>query len=430
MNYNHNRHNDFVFGDVTYEYNVRAASCLQRINKPPVYGVDRIKGLTPAAKYVSNSLDRYKVVEPHMFAYNPMRINIGSIAYCKTNQKTGLVSPDYVVFGCNPKHLDSNYLYYYIKGPLWQKWTDAAGVGSVRVRIYYRELAKMPISLPPLKEQKAIASILGALDDKIELNRRMNETLEAMARALFQSWFVDFDPVRAKSQGRHPAGMDAATATHFPGTFQDSPLGLIPAGWRVCHIRDCCTNILNGGTPSRKESRFWDNGNIPWLTSGEVRQPIIIIPDSYITEEGLAASSAKWVSPLSTVVALYGATAGQISLISSRLTTNQAICAMVPKKKYEYFNYLCMRDSSNDLQNKAVGSAQQNISKGIVEETQVVVPTMLLLEIFSTLVRPLFDRWIANLTQSRTLATLRDTLLPKLLSGELSVSKAKALAEV
>ena len=323
------------------------------------------------------------------------------------------------------------------------------------------DLAKMEVEAPPLAEQKAIAAVLGALDDKIELNRRMNATLEAMARALFQSWFIDFDPVRrnldraqnqpsprpsptgrgrsaaegegaagldidpvrAKLDGRPPAALDPATAALFPEHLEDSPLGHIPLGWKIGKIQDCCVQIQNGGTPRRNEPRFWHGGNIPWLASGEVRQSIITTTEGFITEDGLAESSAKWVPAHSTVVALYGATAGQVSFTSSRITTNQAVCALVPKEDFAYFNYLTMRVATAELENKAVGSAQQNISKGIVEETQVVLPPAALIEQFAKVADPLFEQWISNLHQSRTLATLRDTLLPKLLSGELEVNR-------
>ena len=321
-----------------------------------------------------------------------------------------------------PDVLDNTFLKFLLQSNPVQEELRSRGTGTTVVGIRQSELRKVSLNLPPLAEQKAIASILGALDDKIELNRRMNSTLEGMARALFQSWFVDFDPVRAKLDGRKPEGMDKATAALFPDAFQESEAGQIPKGWTIGKIHDCCVQIQNGGTPRRNEPRFWDGGNIPWLASGEVRQSIITATEGFITEDGLAESSAKWVPAFSTVVALYGATAGQVSFISSRLTTNQAVCALIPKKDFAFFNYLTMRCATNEMENKAVGSAQQNISKGIVEETQVVLPPITLVERFAELANPLFDRWISNLHQSRTLATLRDTLLPKLLSGELSVA--------
>jgi len=320
---------------------------------------------------------------------------------------------------------DPHFASYLLRTVDFQSCSDKSSVPGVN----RNDLHRIPVLLPPLAEQKAIAAVLGALDDKIELNRRMNATLEAMARALFQSWFVDFDPVRAKLDGRPPAALDPATAALFPDSFQDSTLGHIPKGWEVGKIQDCCVQIQNGGTPRRNESRFWDGGNIPWLASGEVRQSIITTTESFITEVGLAESSAKWVPPFSTVVALYGATAGQVSFTSSRLTTNQAVCALVPKKGFAFFNYLTMRGATAGLENKAVGSAQQNISKGIVEETQVVLPPTTLVEQFGEVANPLFEHWISNLHQSRTLATLRDTLLPKLLSGELSMAGLESKLE-
>ena len=302
-------------------------------------------------------------------------------------------------------------------------------VGATMPSINTKILSDIPVYFPPLPIQRRIASILGSLDDKIELNRRMNATLEAMAMALFQSWFVDFDPVRAKLEGRPPAALDPATTALFPDSFEESSLGHIPKGWEVGKIQDCCVQIQNGGTPRRNEPRFWDGGNIPWLASGEVRQSIITATESFITEEGLAESSAKWVPVFSTVVALYGATAGQVSFTACRLTTNQAVCALIPTTGFAFFNYLTMRGATAEMENKAVGSAQQNISKGIVEETLVVLPPTALVERFAEVASPLFERWISNLHQSRTLATLRDALLPKLLSGELSVAELKNLTQ-
>ncbi len=328
---------------------------------------------------------------------------------------------DLVIVRCG-KELNNRFLAYYVN-TVASDHVAAHLVGAVQQHFNVGSARTLRLNLPPLGEQKSIAAVLGALDDKIELNRQMNATLGAMARALFQSWFVDFDPVRAKLDALPPAGLDKATVALFPDHLEDSPLGHIPRGWTVGNIKDCCTHIQNGGTPRRNEPRFWDNGDIPWLTSGEVRQPIVTAPENFTTEAGLAESSAKWVPPLSTVIALYGATAGQVSLVSSRLTTNQAVCALVPKKHFAFFNYLWMRAATGELENKAVGSAQQNISKGIVEETQVVLAPSAVVEKFAESVSPLFDRWISNLHQSRTLATLRDTLLPKLLSGDLRVAE-------
>ena len=325
--------------------------------------------------------------------------------------------------------IDGSFLTYWLLAhkPALLGNVDSAGHGTGRLNT--DTLKAMIVSVPPLAEQKAIAAVLGALDDKIELNRRMNATLEALARALFQSWFVDFDPVRAKLDGRPPAPLAPATAALFPEHLEDSPLGHIPVGWRLSKITDCCERIHSGGTPRRDEPKYWNDATIPWLTSGEVRQPMITATENFISELGLKDSSAKWVPANSTVVALYGATAGQVSFLGSTATTNQAICSLIPKPQFAYFNYFTMRGATAEMENKAVGSAQQNISKGIIEETSVVLPSAEFLARFNLAVGPLFENWISNISESRTLATLRDTLLPKLLSGELSVPTAETIFE-
>ena len=161
-------------GELTFECSERAGKLA---NNLMVYGVDRQKGLTSEPRYTSEKLDRYKVIKPGMFAYNPMRLNIGSIGYCSNNHTEGLVSPDYIVFGCEEGVLDPDFLNYVIKGSKWVQWTSSAGVGSVRHRIYYKELATMPLTVPPYNQQIEIVKLLYILDNKITLNRQINQTL-------------------------------------------------------------------------------------------------------------------------------------------------------------------------------------------------------------------------------------------------------------
>lgn len=303
------------------------------------------------------------------------------------------------------------------------------GTGTVFTNLKTEILKNHEVTIPSLEQQEAIAHILGALDDKIELNRRMNETFEAIAGAIFKSWFVDFDPVRAKMEDHQPAGMDAETAELFSDSFTNSELGTIPDGWKVKEICECCSKIQNGGTPRRSDSECWNPGTIPWLTSGEVRQTLITKTESMISELGLKRSSAKWLPKDSTVVALYGATAGQVALISSEMTTNQAVCGLIPKASFRYFNYMSLNRSVGTLANLARGSAQQNISKGIVETTKVIMPGTDILEAFDRLMSPIFENWVANLEESSTLAALRDALLPKLISGEIRVRDAERFVE-
>jgi type I restriction enzyme, S subunit len=355
----------------------------------------------------------------------------------------------------NKGEAEGKWLYYYLRSPQAQHLIREQSRGTTQAYIPLGALRDLPVPVPDSPDElRAIAHILGTLDDKIEVNRRMNETLEGMARALFKSWFVDFDPVldnalaagnpipeefrdraaqradaatSAASQGR-PFGLPKPLAAQFPNAFHDSDLGPIPEGWEVGKIELCCERIQNGGTPKRTHPEFWAPPTISWLTSGELRQSIIVATENAISELGLKSSSAKWLPEGATVIALYGATAGQVALLAKRLTTNQAICGLVPRRNFRHFVYLAMSGLSSEMARQARGSAQQNISKQIVQNMVLAIPAEEAVAHFHEAVAPLFGRWIANLKNNESLAALRDTLLPKLLSGELRVADAERIA--
>jgi type I restriction enzyme S subunit len=281
----------------------------------------------------------------------------------------------------------------------WEQIGKFLNVGAVFDSLKCADIPNFRLPIPPFAEQQAIAGVLGALDDKIELNRRMNETLETLARSFFKSHFVD------------------AVATK------------LPKGWRAGKLRDCCERVENGGTPKRDEPSYWTPATVPWLTSGEVRQAIVTKTDNFISEEGLENSSAKLWPPATTVVALYGATAGQVCFLGDTMCSNQACCGLIPKKDLRYYVYLHASSSVAAFEQQTRGSAQQNLSQQIVADFPTVIPDDDTLAEFDQIVHPLFSRWIDNLKESRTLAELRDALLPKLLSGELRVPAAANIKE-
>lgn len=206
----------------------------------------------------------------------------------------------------------------------------------------------------------------------------------------------------------------------FPSSFTYSEtLGKwIPEGWEVKKISSSCARVTNGGTPSRKREDYW-GGIIPWLASGEVRQSLILDTKERITESGLIGSSAKLVPAKSTVIAMYGATAGQVGFTAIETTTNQAICSLIPSLGFTYFNHFAMLINVKLLENSARGSAQQNISKGIIEELQVLYPKSGVRKEFEKYVESTFDKRVSNEKQTQSLTQLRDTILPKLISGKL-----------
>jgi len=300
---------------------------------------------------------------------------------------------------------------------------------TVQTTLNLRDISELKIPMPSEKERNAITAVLGALDDKIELNRRMNTTLEAMARALFKSWFVDFDPVRAKMEGKQPFGMDAATAALFPSRLVPSPLGDIPEGWNIGTIRDFCKRVESGGTPSRNQTAYWDKGTIPWLTSGEVRQKIVLDTKEKITQSGLDGSNAKIWPSLTTVVAMYGATAGQVTLLGKQMSANQACCALIPKDSTASFVFLKTSQSVSEYEGQATGSAQQNLNQSIVANLPSVVPQSKVLEIFETMISPYIRSMIQNTNEIEYIEKIRDYLLPKLISGDIRIPDAEKFLE-
>ena len=286
-------------------------------------------------------------------------------------------------------------------------------------------ISALPIQSLDQESAQVIASIVEPLDDRITLLRETNATLEAIAQALFKSWFVDFDPVHAKTQGTKPEGMDEQTAALFPDSFEESELGMVPAGWEVGTLENCCLRVESGGTPKRTTSEYW-NGEISWLTSGEVRQPIVFETKETITELGIKESSAKIWETGTTVVAMYGATAGEVCLLAQPSTANQACCGLIPRKDFRTFLFFCVRRESQNLASKSSGSAQQNLNKGLVAGHQVLIPSEQVVTTYEKITGTLLNSWISNEKKAKTLANLRDTLLPRLISGQLRLPDVEA----
>ncbi len=279
--------------------------------------------------------------------------------------------------------------------------------------------------MPPLPEQRAIAHILGTLDDKIELNRRMNETLEAMARALFKSWFVDFDPVRAKMEGRWRRGeslpgLPAHLYDLFPDRLVDSELGEIPEGWEVKPIGDLA-EVVGGSTPKTERPEYWEGGAHNWATPKDlsgISIPVLLDTDRKITDAGLAQISSGLL-PKGTVLLSSRAPIGYLAIAETPVAINQGFIAM--KARPGISNLFLLRWASaahDEIVSHANGSTFLEISKTSFRPIRTVVPSTPVMEAFDRMSRPLFRKVVENERASRTLAAIRDALLPKLISRE------------
>ena len=337
---------------------------------------------------------------------------------------------DLVIVRCGTQ-LDNRFLAYYVNTVACNH-IAAHLVGAVQQHFNVGSARTLRLNLPPLREQKASASVLGALDDLIEVNRETNETLEEMARALFKSWFVDFDPVRAKLEGRPPAGMDAATAALFPDHFQDSELGQIPKGWEVKPLSKNI-ELLSGGTPKTSEPSYWD-GEIPWYSVRDAPSDTdvwVVDTDRKITPLGVSDSAASILPEKTTINSARG-TVGKLALIGRPMAMNQSCYGVRGAAGYrEFFTFYALKEGVEEFQQNAHGSVFDTITRETFSTLNVASPPITVADAFEALVEPLMETILANVHESRDLAALRDTLLPKLLSGEVSVERVeKRLAEI
>jgi type I restriction enzyme, S subunit len=298
-------------------------------------------------------------------------------------------------------------------------------VGAVQQHFNVESARKMPLRLPPLEEQAAIANKLRAFDDKIELNRKMNDTIERMAHAIFKSWFIDFDPVHAKAEGRKPLGMDAATAALFPDSLEPSELGEVPKGWRIGAVLDV-SKLISGGTPKTSESTYWD-GEILWASAKDVSQagaPFIITTERRITSLGLNNSSTKLIPALSTAVVARGATTGRFTMFGKEMAMNQTCYALSSTSQTPFFLNLLLSIEIPKLVSAAHGSVFDTITTDTFRLSKSVLPTDALMQVFERIAKPLYGLILSNIEESASLSETRDLLLPRLLSGELSIKEA------
>lgn len=301
--------------------------------------------------------------------------------------------------------IDPLFIRYWLKSPEFLEQASATkGATDMADYINLRDQRRMRITLPPIDEQRAIAQCLGAFDEAVEINERRIEVLEDLARSLYREWFVRF---------RFPG--------HENSKFVDSELGPIPEGWNVRPLGEVCSHVRAGSTPKRSDLANWEGGSIPWFKTGELHDGPLFDSEEHVT----ASAGARIFEPPTILMAIYGSpTVGRAGWVTRSSSCNQAALALLAhdpdtSQDWLWHQLAALRTDFNAM---AQGAAQQNISKEKVISTRVVVPSTSVREAFSSVVVPLRRESFRCYEASRSLASARDLLLPRLVTGKLDIS--------
>ena len=372
--------------------------------------------------------------------HSKYRLKGGDIVIARTGNSTGenyiynsdedAVYASYLIrFRVNPSKACPQYVWYNLRSRRWWGFVNGSKTGSAQAGANAKVLGRFEFLLPPVPEQKAIAHILGSLDDKIDLNRKMNETLDAMARAIFKSWFVDFDPVRAKAEGRQPEGMDAETAKLFPDSFVESELGLIPKGWKVGIVGDFTTFHRQSITPQSQPNTIfhhyslpaYDAGKRPELTEGEqIKSNKYIVPNDAVLISKLNPHIPRvWFPETSSTAKSISSTEFIVATGKNGFTQNTL---------YLFFTSPHFFAKFAGMVTGTTGS-HQRVKPDSVLAMDAVIPESATIKRCSTLLSALFEQILVTRTTSDSLGKIRDALLPKLLSGQIRIRNAKSFLE-
>ncbi|WP_283392151.1 restriction endonuclease subunit S [Photobacterium phosphoreum] len=317
------------------------------------------------------------------------------------------------------------YLHLAVSSAKSLAWLKAHAIGATMPNLNNSVLCSLPLNLPSNEKQVEVVNGYYPIIKKIRVNTKLNQTLEQMAQAIFKSWFVDFDPVKAKMNGEQPEGMDAATASLFPEKLVESEFGLIPEGWNIESIKDF-GDVICGKTPSKKNAAFYA-GDVPFIKIPDTHGKVFITETSDTLTQAGDESQPKKRIPENSICVSCIATVGQVFITTKPSHTNQQINSVVPYDQnslyYLLFKFKGLNKHFHDL--ASGGSATLNMNTSTFSKVALVRPTSDVLEAFHKTVGGLMEKMLANQLENATLSELRDTLLPKLLSGEIELGNAE-----
>ena len=323
-------------------------------------------------------------------------------------------SQDIAKIDCNENLLDKDFAFYLISSACVKQQLSAAAQQTKIRHTSPDKIKECTVWIPSLDIQKRIGRILTDIDNKIAINRQINDNLEAMAKQLYDYWCVQFD--FPNEDGKPYKSSGGAMV------WNEKLKREIPQGWTAAKIKDVA-QTYSGGTPTSTNSEYYNGGDIPWINSGELNSPIITSTTNYITEEGLNNSSAKLYPQDTVLVALYGATAGKVSLLSFEACSNQAVCGVIPQNKImtTYIRYY-LSSLYEHFITLSSGSARDNISQDTIKNTILPIPQGKILKEFFDAVAPIISKIIANQKEMENITKQRDELLPLLMNGQATVN--------
>jgi restriction endonuclease S subunit len=401
------------------------------------FAVVKIADIQPPNVSLSNAA---RVPQQVVAGLDRFRLNDGDILMAMTGATVGKVGR---FKGAEPAYLNQrvaritakagkafdDFLYAVISQRGFDSLIEGAAAGSAQANISAAGIASVEVPYLSDGDQLAVGRLARTLDDRIDLLREANATLEAIAQALFKSWFVDFDPVRTKMGGGEPEGMDEAAAALFPAGFEESELGPIPASWSAQPFRST-VHVMGGGTPKTSVNEYW-GGSIPWYSVVDAPRPtdvFVIDTEKHITEAGLRGSSTKMLPAGTTIISARG-TVGRLALTASPMAMNQSCYGLRGVASDVYFTYFATARLVEQLKQHAHGSVFDTITQETLQSITAVFPGRAIAAAFDSAVGPLMARIEINLRQASTLAELRDSLLPRLITGQLRLEQATELLE-
>ena len=356
-----------------------------------------VDGIAHVSEVDANRLSRH-LTEIGDIIY-ARRGDIEKCAYVTTNEEKWLCGTGCLKIRCN-NEVNSRFIAYLLSTAECKKWITGNAVGTTMLNLSKGILSNLPLLVPSHEDQRRIASILSSLDRKIELNNKINADLEEMAQAIFKNWFVDFEPFK-------------------DGKFVDSELGKIPEGWKVGRLTDVI-KLMPGGTPKTSEPLYWDNGTIPFFSPKDVNGVYCFATEKHITETGLNKCSSN-LYPKDTIFITCRGTVGKVCLAACDMAMNQSNYAIRAIDGYsQYYVFFLVKSVVERLIKKSNGAVFSAITSKDFDE-EILIPSQKAVEDFTNVIDGFFRRIFTIGTENSRLSLLRDTLLPRLMSGEIEV---------